>query len=396
MERTTDDQPKTPPGTEAVRVLVVEDEAPLRKAYARILEAAGCRVTQASNGHEAIEAHQTGAFDVIVSDITMPDMNGIRLLRAVRERDLDIPVLLITGNPTVETSVQAVEHGALRYLIKPVEGDALVAAVAGAAKLQRIAKLKREAAAYLGAIERQVGDRAGLEASLAKGLETLWMAYQPIVDYKARRIAGFEALVRCNEPTLPHPGALFSAAERLGRVHEVGLAIRGHIATTLAKSEGGADVFINLHPRDLLDESLYSPESPLAPFARRIVLEITERAALDDASDVPLRIDRLRKLGFRIAIDDLGAGYAGLTYFAQLTPDVVKLDIALVRDIHKEEIKRKLVGSLATLCKELGMLVVAEGVETVEERDTVHELGCDLQQGYLFAKPGRPFPEVTW
>jgi len=97
-----------------------------------------------------------------------------------------------------------------------------------------------------------------------------------------------------------------------------------------------------------------------------------------------------------VAIDDLGAGYAGLSYFAQLTPEVVKIDIALVRDIHKEPVKRKLVGSLTSVCKELGMLVVAEGVETAAERDVVAELGCDLQQGYLFAKPGPPFPPVAW
>jgi EAL domain-containing protein (putative c-di-GMP-specific phosphodiesterase class I) len=395
MTQPTDIQ-TTPPASSTGHVLLVEDEAPLRQAFARILEASGYRVTQASNGREAIEAQKAGAIDVIVSDIAMPDMNGIQLLRAVRASDLDVPVLLMTGNPAVETSIQAIELGALRYLIKPLDAKTLVEAVQSAGKLQRVAKLKREAAAYLGAVERQVGDRAGLEASLGKGLETLWMAYQPIVDFRTKKIAGFEALVRCAEPTLPHPGALFSAAERLGRVHEVGRAIRGHIAGTLAAGNGAADIFINLHPRDLVDETLYAPDSALAPFAKRIVLEITERAALDDTADVPARVARLRKLGFRIAIDDLGAGYAGLTYFAQLTPDVVKLDIALVRNIHAEEIKRKLVGSLTTLCRELGMVVVAEGVETVEERDTVQELGCDLLQGYLFAKPGRPFPEVSW
>jgi EAL domain-containing protein (putative c-di-GMP-specific phosphodiesterase class I) len=112
----------------------------------------------------------------------------------------------------------------------------------------------------------------------------------------------------------------------------------------------------------------------------------TERAALDSSADIPGRIRRLRSLGFRVAIDDLGAGYAGLSYFALLTPDVVKLDITLVRNIHQEEIKRKLVGSLTSLCMELGMLVVAEGVETTEERDAVLERGCDLLQ----------FPEASW
>lgn len=126
------------------------------------------------------------------------------------------------------------------------------------------------------------------------------------------------------------------------------------------------------------------------------MLEITERAALDETGDIPGRIRRLRSLGFRIALDDLGAGYAGLSYFALLTPDVVKLDITLVRNIHREEIKRKLVDSLTSLCRELGMLVIAEGVETAEERDALVELGCDLLQGFYFARPAPPFPEVSW
>jgi EAL domain-containing protein (putative c-di-GMP-specific phosphodiesterase class I) len=101
-------------------------------------------------------------------------------------------------------------------------------------------------------------------------------------------------------------------------------------------------------------------------------------------------------LGYRIAVDDLGAGYAGLNYLAMLEPDVVKLDIGLVRDIHKIPVKRKLVGSMIGLCRDLGIVVVAEGVETVEERDVLVELQCDLLQGFLFARPGKPFPEPVW
>jgi len=101
-------------------------------------------------------------------------------------------------------------------------------------------------------------------------------------------------------------------------------------------------------------------------------------------------------MGFRIAIDDLGAGYAGLTSFATLEPEFVKLDMSLVRDVHKSPMKEKLVGSITSLCKELGMMVVAEGVETPLERDMLVALGCDLLQGYLLAMPGRPFPTFAW
>jgi EAL domain-containing protein (putative c-di-GMP-specific phosphodiesterase class I) len=101
-------------------------------------------------------------------------------------------------------------------------------------------------------------------------------------------------------------------------------------------------------------------------------------------------------MGFRIAVDDLGAGYAGLTSFAMLEPELVKLDMTLVRDIDRSPTKQKLVRSVAGLCKELGMMVVGEGVETAAERDVLISCGCDLLQGYLFAKPDRPFPGHRW
>jgi EAL domain-containing protein (putative c-di-GMP-specific phosphodiesterase class I) len=90
-------------------------------------------------------------------------------------------------------------------------------------------------------------------------------------------------------------------------------------------------------------------------------------------------------------VDTLGAGYAGLTSFATLDPDIVKLDMNLVRGIEGSAVKRKLVGSVAVLCREMEMLVVAEGVETVAERDVLTELGCDLFQGFLFARPASAF-----
>ncbi len=378
------------------RILVADDDDSLRNVVARQLRAASFDVDLAATGTEALQFFEAKRYDVIISDIDMPGMTGVELLRAVRATDLDVPVILVTGDPSVLTAAQAVEHGALRYLVKPVEAKVLVRTVEHARRLQRLARLKREALEYLGNGEKLLGDRAGLEISLARGLETLWMAYQPIVNPAQRSIVAYEALVRTREPTLPHPGVLFSVAERLDRVHEVGRAIRASVAQTLQTQPVETDIYINLHSADLLDESLYADDAPLLPFARRIVLEITERVALDQASDVPARIRRLRDLGFRIAIDDLGAGYAGLSYFTLITPDVVKLDMSLIRNVDREPVKQKLVGSLTALCRELGMRVVAEGVETAAERDQVVALGADLLQGYLFAKPAPPYPTVSW
>jgi EAL domain-containing protein (putative c-di-GMP-specific phosphodiesterase class I) len=101
-------------------------------------------------------------------------------------------------------------------------------------------------------------------------------------------------------------------------------------------------------------------------------------------------------MGYSIAVDDLGAGYAGLTSFALLEPEIVKLDMTLVRDVHLNSTKQKLVRSMTQLAHDMGMMVVGEGVETVEERDAIVHLGCDLLQGFLFAKPSVAFPAVKW
>src|SRR5581483_6512256 len=126
-------------------VLLVDDEPTIVRGYARILKAGGFNVEIAHDGVEAAELTRSRAFDVIVSDISMPGMNGLALLRTVREHDLDVPVILMTGGPAVESAVQAMEYGALRYLIKPIEARHLVEVVARAARLHQMAKIKREA-----------------------------------------------------------------------------------------------------------------------------------------------------------------------------------------------------------------------------------------------------------
>jgi EAL domain-containing protein (putative c-di-GMP-specific phosphodiesterase class I) len=233
-----------------------------------------------------------------------------------------------------------------------------------------------------------------LEVVLDRALGSLWMAYQPIVHAATGSLFGYEALLRSDDPALPDPGAFLDAAEQLGRVYDVGRTVRRKASEPMNRLPLPALLFVNLHAVELTDETLTSPSAPLTAIASRVVLEITERASLESIDDVPSRVARLRELGFRIAIDDLGAGYSGLTSVARLEPEFVKLDMSLVRDVHKSPVKRKLVRSMTALFKDMGITVVAEGIEAVEERDTIVELGCDLLQGYLLARPGRAFPEV--
>jgi EAL domain-containing protein (putative c-di-GMP-specific phosphodiesterase class I) len=210
-------------------------------------------------------------------------------------------------------------------------------------------------------------------------------------------VFAYEALMRSREPSLRGPADMLDAAERLGRLHDLGRCIRAKVAQAAVQAAADVYFFVNLHSRDLADEQLYSAGAPLSAIAQRVVLEITERASLDDIEGLPARIEKLRKLGFRIAIDDLGAGYAGLTSFTQLEPDFAKLDMSLMRDVHLSERKQRVIRAMITLCtQDLSVQVVTEGVETPAERDALENLGCDLLQGYWFAKPGEGFPEPNW
>jgi EAL domain-containing protein (putative c-di-GMP-specific phosphodiesterase class I) len=321
----------------------------------------------------------------------MPGLTGTALLRKVRETHLDLPVILVTGEPSLGTAIEAVEYGAMRYLDKPVEPEELVGTVQRAVRLNRVAELRRELANELGQLAQADGDRAGLDVRFGRALAGLFLVYQPIVDWPKRRLFGYEALVRSNEETLPHPGALFDAAERLDRLHDLGRAIRDRAPEPFERARNGEQLFVNLHTRDLLDDTLFAPDAPLAALADRTVLEITERAKLEQVPDAKTRCERLSERGFRLAIDDIGAGYAGLTSFAVLEPEVVKLDMALVRGVHESRTKQKLVKTLIGLCNELDIVVIGEGVETEAERDALAELGCHLMQGFLFAKPSPPF-----
>jgi EAL domain-containing protein (putative c-di-GMP-specific phosphodiesterase class I) len=375
--------------------LVADDDDDARGLLAKGLRAMGYKVLAAANGREAVDLLAKEPVDAVVTDISMPEMSGIQLLRAIRSRDADVPVVLVTGSPDIESAMQAVKLGAFLYLTKPVDLEELERVMARAVRLGRIARLKQEALTLVGS-GLGGADLLGLEASFDRALETLWIAYQPIVRARDGTLYGYEALVRSRELSLPHPGALLDAAERLDRVIELGRAIRTAAATAMRDAQPDALLFLNLHSRDLLDATLYAADTPLAAIAQRVVLEITERAALDDVKDARERVTKLRARGFRVALDDLGAGYAGLTSFVALEPELVKLDMALVRGIHENSMKQALVRAVTLLCRELGLEVVAEGVETAEERDTVILCGCNLLQGFLFARPGPAFPTVSW
>lgn len=377
----------TPTESGRPRLLLVEDEDGLRDALVRTLSET-FEITAVADGSAAADLLVMETFDGVLSDIGLPGMSGVDLLRLVRTYDLDVPVVLMTGQPSVETAIAALELGALTYIQKPFSHDVLRGTLLRAAKLARIARTKREAVAAGVGGSPLAGDRAGLHTCVDRALDSLSIVFQPIVDRRARKTMGFEALMRTKEVSMPNPGALLEAAERLGRIQEVGRRVRELAATTFRPPDDGMTLFVNLHPADLLDSNLYDRHAPMTKIADHVVLEITERAALDDVTETKHRSAELRRRGFKLAIDDLGAGYAGLTSFATFEPEVVKLDMTLIRGIEASTVKKHVVESMTRLCRDLDMKVVAEGIETMPELATIIDLGCDYLQGYLLGRPG--------
>ncbi len=379
-------------GSHLGRVLVVDDDAAMRRLCSRILVHEGWHVATVNNGREAVAylASEREQLDCVLSDIQMPELDGFALAAAVHADDADLPVLLMTGDPSLDGAVKAMDSGAVSYIAKPFDQEQLAAAVARAARRHGTARMRRRAESVHRGLFGETEDRDDLGRRLSAALAQVWMAWQPIVDVSTGAIFAYEALIRTEEPTLRRPDILIGAAERLGRIHDLGRTVRSAVAAAVASAPPDVLLFVNVHGLELTDEDLFTASGILSSHASRVVLEITERTGLDPAVG-PARVAMLRKLGYRIAIDDLGAGYAALGALATIEPEIVKLDMSLIRGIEEHPTKRRVVGAIATLCRELGSRVVAEGVETLAERDAVIDAGVELIQGYLLARPARGF-----
>ncbi|MEO6338766.1 MAG: EAL domain-containing protein [Caulobacteraceae bacterium] len=217
------------------------------------------------------------------------------------------------------------------------------------------------------------------------------MAFQPIVDVDRGAVFAYEALVRGTGGE--------GAAHVLGAVNRAnrGLFDRDcriraiQLAQRLGAVEAGASLSINMMPTSVGDpangiqHTIAAADEAGFP-AQRIIFEFTEHEPLD--IELVRRIIRThRKWGFRTAIDDFGAGHSGLTLLAELQPDIVKLDMALIHHIDTSRVKQVIVGSITRMCEDLGLVVVAEGIETDGEFATLRDLGVRLMQGFLLAMP---------
>lgn len=218
------------------------------------------------------------------------------------------------------------------------------------------------------------------------------VVYQPLVDLKTKRTFAYEALVRSTSPDFDSPMSLFAAAVQHSCTGELGRAIR----EMAIKGCPSHPLFLNIHPAELNDKFVVQPDDPIFQHSEDVYLEITEGVPLSHFRLCQSILREVRGRGVYLVVDDLGAGYSNLRYIADLHPRVVKLDRDLVAGLKKDSRMFRLVSAIVVLCRELDAMVVAEGIETVEELDAVQAAGARFGQGYLLARPAFPPPEAYW
>jgi diguanylate cyclase (GGDEF)-like protein/PAS domain S-box-containing protein len=353
---------------------------------------------------------------------------GERLRRAVRSGDTlsrfggDEFVILLEGIDTRDDAVVVVD-GLLDALRDPVTlsaGHELVASLSIGVALSEYGKSRddllhdADVAMYRAKERGRGGQYAVFDADLMGGRsagqldldsalhhvverDEIEVVYQPLVSLADRRIVGAEALVRWNHPDygLLLPAQFIKLAEDNGTILPIGRIVFEQ-ACLQAKEWREAhglpiQVGVNLSARqfrqDGLADEIASVLHATSVDPGQMCLEITESLAMDDVELTSTILNRLHALGVRVAIDDFGTGHSSLGYLARFPIDVVKIDQTFVRDIDRDQVTSAIVSAVVALSRTIGSTTVVEGVETVAQLDELKTLGCDLAQGFYFARP---------
>jgi EAL domain-containing protein (putative c-di-GMP-specific phosphodiesterase class I) len=229
------------------------------------------------------------------------------------------------------------------------------------------------------------------EVILTEGILT---AYQPIVHMHDRKILGYEALTRGGQATsLQAADVLFSAAQEHHLLIELDRLCRRRALMSAKRLPPGTKIFINSLPVTIRDPEFqgkhlikFLEQTQVTP--DRIVIEITEKLVIENYSLFQEAMTYFTELGMTLAVDDVGAGYSGLETISRLTPAYLKIDMALVRDVHESSVNQQMVGAIIGLGRGIGAKVIAEGIQTEDEAGVLRSLGADYGQGFLFGRPG--------
>jgi len=417
---TNDDDAGTRGSAGGARCLLVEDEAPMRRACERALREAGFVVLGVGSGEEAcrILDEEGARIDLILCDMVLPGLGGEEVLAHARTAAPRAAALVMSGyfdqdlvkfapgvnvlwkpftmEALTRRAIEAKDAGSVASTFPPpdVRTPSLPSrssSVPAAGSADRIARLQH-ALSRVKSDAGPSGDAPSFSvATFDAAVAGLSVVYQPAVRADGRTLFGYEALMRGVHPQHT-PLTLLAMAERLDLVRELGRAVRSRVASALASRPGDTlPIFVNVHPLEVQHGWLLAPEEPLRPHAARVILDLTERAQLGSSGELAAAVRALRAAGYRVALDDLGEGFGGLSWLVSTPPDLVKFDLGVVRGIESSPSRQDFVRAVVAVARPAGVLLVAEGVESQAEANTLVELGCDLLQGFQFGRPA-PLP----
>ncbi len=223
--------------------------------------------------------------------------------------------------------------------------------------------------------------------------QNIQIHFQPIVHLQTRQIYGYEGLIRGPVNTVLYsPTQLFEAATRVGRLAELDLMCRRAVINRFAQLGLPGRLFINVDPYSLVHEHFregltleFVEHSGLNP--SQLIIELTETHPVEDMQLMQQAMDHYREMGFRVALDDLGAGYSGLKLWSELRPDIVKIDRHFIQGVDQDRTKQQFVTTILKTATALGCRVITEGVETEREYATLRKIGVEMLQGYYFCRP---------
>ena len=224
--------------------------------------------------------------------------------------------------------------------------------------------------------------------------EEIHSVFEPLVEIRTGSLLGYEALSRGPKGTSwESPAKLFRVAEGIDLLFELDcLCRRSALRSVAGKLPSSAALFLNCLPSAIRDPSFSGPHLAqtlevcgLDP--RRVVLEISEQESIENQATFLEAVDFYRNLGIRIALDDVGSGYASMAAVLDIKPDVIKIDLTLIRSVDQDPARQELVNTLNHLAQKIGAVVIAEGIETREELEALQRIGVPYGQGYLFGHP---------
>jgi EAL domain-containing protein (putative c-di-GMP-specific phosphodiesterase class I) len=379
----------------SVTVLIADDEPLVRDFLAEtvqghpVFEVVGV----AADADEAIGLAEGSLPDVALVDVKMPG-GGPRATRGILECSPRTRVVALSAHGDRAIVLDMLRAGAVSYVVKGGEIEEVIETLLRSARGESILSAEvssgviEELASHLERRHLEEREQGQLLERIRRVVyEGFELAFQPIVDLRESRTIGVEALSRFSGEPTQSPDLWFADAERVGLRAELELAAARAAVARLEHVEEGVFLSLNLSPETL--PSFGDLADEVGP--GRLVVEITEHAAIEDYDAVGEHLARLRERGARVAVDDAGAGFASLRHALQLSPDFIKLDVSLTHGIDNDRRRHALAAGLIGFADELGAAVVAEGIETRAELDTLRELGVQFGQGYFLSAPG-PLP----